>query len=551
MTRRWTLRTMTPFVLGMLGCAQVGPLPAYVEVERNLQSAVKHPPGPIHPDEPMAVALDPVPAPPEFAGEQPVDAFIRRALAENRGVQAARFNVLAMKERIPQVTALEDPMVENTIWPFPMNGPQYSLMGYNPYQMIISQQFPWFGTLRLRGEAAEQEVKVALMELAAAQLEVVAEVKRAYYDLYFAQRSEQILAENRKLAVDFVEIARVRFTTGNTSQQDVLRAENVVTDVESELVTARQGIAEARAALARQLHVSPETAFRTLPTVPTADVPAQVDRLYRLAVVARPELQGRLAAVVRDTREVELARKKYYPNIDVGLNYMTLTRDNAMSPTADGRDMVGLTVGFNLPVYRGKLAAGVREAEARAVANSRRYDNLRDETYEAVKSLLAEATSRRDVIDLFRSGYLPRSRQALEIAASDYRAGNLDFLTLVTAWRELLQVELQIARFESELGRALAQLERVVGCQLNEHPPSPASAATVPDLAPPPPAADEPGPFEPAADEPAPDGNEAPGESAAIRPPARDPAALVLTGPNSKPGAATVPAVGENCRLLT
>lgn len=501
MERRWPLTTAASLLLAAAGCAQVAPLPAYVEVERNIHAAAHRPPGSIHPGDPAALALDPAPVPAGLTGEQPVDIYIRRALDENRDVQAARFNVLAMKERIPQVTALDDPMVQNTIWPFPSNAPQYSLMGYNPYQMMITQQFPWFGTLRLRGEAAEQEVKVALMELAAAQLQVVAEVKRAYYNLYFNQRAEQILSENRKRAEGILEIARVRLVTGSTTQQDVLRAENVVTDVDSEIVTARQGIAEARAGLARQLHVSPEADLRALPSLPIAEVPAQVERLYRLAVAARPELQGRLAAIARDTREVELARKKYYPNIDLGLNYMLMTREDNPSPTADGRDNIGLMVGFNLPIYRGKLDAGVREAEARAVADARRYDALRDETYEEVKALLAEAKARRDVIDLFRSGYLPRSRQALELAASDYRTGNQDFVTLITAWRELLQVELQIARFESELGRALAQLERVVGCQLNEHPPDPASAPIPPDQPPPPPAAGG-SPFAPEAEEP-------------------------------------------------
>jgi outer membrane protein TolC len=487
MERRWPLTTAATLMLAAAGCAQVAPLPSYVEVERNMHASAHRPPSSIRPEDPTALALDPAPVPAGLVGEQPVDVYIRRALDENRDVQAARFNVLAMKERIPQVTALDDPMFQGTIWPFPMNAPQYSLMGYNPYQMMITQQFPWFGTLRLRGEAAEQEVKVALMELAAAQLRVVADVKRAYYNLYFNQRAERILTENRKLASDFVEIAQVRYESGGTTLQDVLRAQNVVTDVDSELVTARQGIAEARAALARQLHVSPEADLRSVPTLSIAEVPAQVERLYRLAAASRPELQGQLAAIARDTREVELARKRYYPNIDLGLNYMLMSREDNPSPMADGRDNIGLIVGFNLPIYRDKLHAGVREAEARAVANSRRYDSLRDETYEEVKALLAEAKARRDVIDLFRSGYLPRSRQALEVAASDYRAGNQDFITLITAWRELLQVELQIARFESELGQALAQLERVVGCQLNEHPPDPAAAPTAADQPPPPP----------------------------------------------------------------
>ena len=45
-------------------------------------------------------------------------------------------------------------------------------------------------------------------------------------------------------------------------------------------------------------------------------------------------------------------------------------------------------------------------------------------------------------------------------------------MTLITAWREVLQIELQVAQVEAELGKALASLERAVGFQLNEHPPA-------------------------------------------------------------------------------
>ena len=80
-------------------------------------------------------------------------------------------------------------------------------MGYNPYNLTLAQQFPWFGTLRLRGEAAERDVQVALAELAAAQLDTVAAVKRAYYNLYAGLKTEEILSENRKILEDFRAIA--------------------------------------------------------------------------------------------------------------------------------------------------------------------------------------------------------------------------------------------------------------------------------------------------------------------------------------------------------
>ncbi len=463
-----------------------------MEVERNLENAGRRPPESVHClEEPDAIVrLDPPPTPPELLGPQPVDAYIRRALHENRAVQAARFNVLSFKARIPQVTALDDPMVSNTIYPIPSVAPQYFLMGYNPYNLMLSQQFPWFGTLRLRGLEAEEEVKVALAELCAAQLDAVAAVKRAYYDLYYNERAERILIENRALASDLVEIAKVRVKTGG-SQQDYLRAEVVVADLDRELTLIRQGLVTARADLARQLHVNPESDLGTLPEVPIAAVPDEIDRLYRLAIAARPELKGRLAAVARDARAVELARQRYYPNVTLGLSYMDMEKTNAQTPkTAGGFPNVGLVVGFNLPVYRQKLEAGVVEAEARAVADARLYESERDATYREVKDLLTQSRTQRDIIELFRSSILPRSEQALKLATSDYQLGNVDYVTLMTAWREVLQIQLQIAQVESELGKALASLERVVGVQLNTHPPEPAAVPT-------PPRPDAPGPFRP------------------------------------------------------
>ena len=83
---------------------------------------------------------------PDLGGPQPLDVLVRHALEENRTVRAAQFNVLALKHRIPQVTALDDPIVSNTIFPIPSAAPQYSLMGYMPYGALLAQQFPWCGT---------------------------------------------------------------------------------------------------------------------------------------------------------------------------------------------------------------------------------------------------------------------------------------------------------------------------------------------------------------------------------------------------------------------
>ena len=453
----------------------------------------------VHPGHGMTLATVPVPAPHqgELTGPQPVDVYIRRALAENRTVQAAFHNVQSLKHRIPQVTALDDPVASNSIFPIPAVGPQYSLMGYNPYNLTLTQAFPWFGTRSLRGEVADRDVKVALAEFSAAQLDTVTAVKRAYYDLYTSQRTNESLTENRKILEDFNSLARSKLAAGG-SQQDVIRSETLISELDRSLANNQQDIASARAALARQIHISPEANLGALNEIPATTAPAQIERLYELAVTARPELQGRLAAIARDEKTVELARKRFYPNVTLGLTYMDMEKTNAQTPrTAGGVPNIGFFVGFNLPVYRAKYRAGVCEAEQRTLADVKLYEAQRDETYSEIRDFMTQAKVQQGVLSLLRDSILPRTKDTLDLSRSDYGKGNVDSATVLSAQREVLQVQLQIAQIEGELGKALASLERAVGSQWNElqlaaKPSEPPSSAPTP----PAPVPADPGPFE-------------------------------------------------------
>jgi outer membrane protein, heavy metal efflux system len=225
-----------------------------------------------------------------------------------------------------------------------------------------------------------------------------------------------------------------------------------------------------------------------------AAVPAEIERLYQLAIAARPELRGRLDAIARDEKVVELARKRFYPNVTLGLAYMDMTKTDAVTPrTASGSPNVGLFVAFNLPVYRDKYRAGVCEAQERAIADAKLYEAERDGARSEIQDLLTQARVQKNVLDLLRDSILPRTRDTLELAKSDYRASNVDISTVLSAQREILQVEIQVVQVESELAKALASLERAVGCQVNERTLEPEAAG----LAPPPLPANIGSPFRP------------------------------------------------------
>jgi outer membrane protein TolC len=409
---------------------------------------------------PAAAAVAPVAA--DLEGPQPVDRLIQYALNQNPNVQAARKRLEAAALEVPQAASLKDPMLDATGWPFFPNVPQ-TASGRMTVDLMVSQEVPWYGKLRAKAAAAEAEANAARARLATAELETIENVKKAYYELYFIQQATSVTEAERDLLVQIRDAANARYRAALTSQQDVLRAELELSNIEENLIRLRQQLDSAQARLARQLHVAPQTRLRALDRLPPEDVPRDLDLLQRRAVAARPELHAQLAMLQRERQMVEVAQLEYLPDFTFKAGWTEMTTDKALAPTADGIDNVTVGMGVNVPIYRKRLSAGVRQAEANVVATAREYDSLRDATLEQVLDLFAQVQSQQDLLTLFEEDILPKARQTFEVSTAAYDVGQVDFLTLLDNFRQLLRYEVNYRRLEASLHQALAELERVVG----------------------------------------------------------------------------------------
>lgn len=417
----------------------------------------------------------------ELAGPQSVETYIQFALSQNPGIQAARKRVDAAAMRVPQAASLKDPMLDVTGWPFYPNTPQ-TASGRMTVDMMVSQEVPWFGKLATKAAAAEEAVNAARAQLAATELQTIEAVKLAYYDLYFVQQSIRITEQDRQFLADIVEIAESLYRTGKTSQQDVLRLQAELSNVDGELIRMRQMQASAQAELAETLHISPETPLASIADLPAQDLPEDLVRLYEQAIVGRPELHAMLAEIERDRRMLEMAQLEYRPDFTFKAGWRDMTTNRAIAPTADGIDNIAAGLSVNLPIYRKRLDAAVREAESQVVASARQYDQMKDETQREVKKLFTEAVSQRDLSQLFRDSIIPKTEQAFQISMREYQVGQTEFADLLGNWRELLRFHITHLQQETGLRKSLASLERVVGGYL-EMTPS-AEALPIPEAPP-------------------------------------------------------------------
>ncbi len=438
-------------LLTTVGCRSAGKIhdAEYALVQRAMRMTV---PGP------AAVAASMPPVVQELGGPHFVEQYVAFALSQHPEIQAARKLVEARANRVPQAASLSDPTLGSTVFAEEVQ----TAAGPQQYSVNASQKLPWFGKLDQRAAIAEAEVNVARAQLAAKEIEVVEQVKRAYFELYFVQRAIAISERDRVLLVDFAKIADSKYRTATASQQDLLRAQVEVAVLDNELIRYRQQRSSAQAQLARLLHISPETPVEALDRLRGEQVPRDLDWLYSRAVAARPELHAQLAAVLRDRETVDLARLDYYPDATFGTTWIS-TGSGGISGVSNGRDAFLVGVNINVPIYRKRLDAAVREAEAQVVSSARQYDSLRDRTTEEVKDLFVQVTSQRDLLQLFEQEILPKAEQTLQVSVRAYEVGTIDFLTLVDNWRQLLRFQIAYHRLEAQLRQTLASLERTIG----------------------------------------------------------------------------------------
>ena len=131
----------------------------------------------------------------------PLSALLDEATRSNPDIQAARLGWQAATQVPSQVSALPDPQI--TLQHFSVGSPRpfagYSNSDFAYIGFGISQDLPYPGKLKLKGEAAQQDAAISRNKLEAVRRSVLQQVKDAYYQIAYVQQTLEVLDRNGKL----------------------------------------------------------------------------------------------------------------------------------------------------------------------------------------------------------------------------------------------------------------------------------------------------------------------------------------------------------------
>jgi len=382
----------------------------------------------------------------------------------NPTLQAALAAWGAAAERCPQAVALEDPVFQSML--APGSFPSASSVQAS-YFVGISQKIPWRGKLALRGQIAQALANAAGLDSEDVRLRLAEAARLAYFDYYLVRRSLELNAANREAVASFRETARARFEANEVAQQDILQADVELALLQSRQIEFEQNDIVAVARINALLHREPQ--FRLPPPALALPAPGEIpdaDLLRQVAIERRPDLTAQAARIEAEQAAVALAAREFYPDFEFMGRY-----DNFWT-NVEQRGQVGMYM--NIPLNQSRRKAAVDEALYRLNKLKAEYDAQVDSIRSDVEGGFARLEGSSKIVRLYSSEIIPAAEQNVASASAGYEAGNLDFLRLVEAERQLISLKEKQQEAIATYHSRRAELERIIGATIPRAGSSPA-----------------------------------------------------------------------------
>jgi len=389
--------------------------------------------------------------------------YLRIAALNNAGLRAAFEQWRMAVQQVPQAESLPDPRftyghfieeVETRV------GPQQN-------KLEIMQTFPWFGKIEARTDAAASAAKAARQRYEAAKLRLFFEVKDAYYEYVYLASAIKIAQDNLELIKHFEQVARTKYVAAALGHPDVIRAQVELARLDDHLKT----LEDLRTPIVARLNASLNRQSLDMLPWPQQQQNFEAAKVNREKVISllrqqNPELKALDFETEAAKYRIDLAKKRFWPDVGVGLGWVDT--GSAMNPSTpdSGKDPVILMFTMNVPIWRESYKAAELQARAEALRVSQQRTQTENTIISNAERAMYDVDDSSRKTQLYGGVLVPKAEELLGASETAYLSETLDFLSLINAQQKLLEFQLRYERAVADNRQGLARLEMLVGSEL-------------------------------------------------------------------------------------
>jgi multidrug efflux system outer membrane protein len=303
--------------------------------------------------------------------------------------------------------------------------------------------------------AAGKQLNAARADLAAAQeaaadvrLMVAAEVARNYFEARGLERQLEVLENNRARQADVLALTRERARAGLSPELDVERQVAELAALESEIPALRAALRARMDALAvlladRQLAQKPLP-----PSPPSWTIPELGDGVPSDLLLRRPDVRAAHARILAAMARRKAARAEIFPRVLLtGLAGRQATRFPDL--TLGSGNFFAIGPQLVLPIFSGgRIRAGIEAADARLEQARLEYELELLVAFQEAEDAIAAYRAQQERIRKLEQARTS-ARSSLDLSLDLYRAGLADYLNVLDAQRNVLELERALAEAQS------------------------------------------------------------------------------------------------------
>ena len=388
--------------------------------------------------------------------------LLAEAERSNPQIQAARHGWRAAQQMSSQVSTLPDPqfVLQHLSVGSPRPFAGYTNSDFAYVGLGFSQDIPYPGKLRLRGEVVKKDAEVSQQQYESVRRVVLTDLKAVYFQLAYLSKRHAILEGDRELLQQVEQAADARYRSGMGNQQEIIQAQLQQTKLLREITENElewgKGQAELKQLLNRPQSSADIETFELSETAATYSY----DQLLSAAQTNNPEIAGAQKMVEKQGLQIDLAKKDFYP--DFNLQYMWQRTD----PT-QFRAYYMVTFGVRVPIYR-KRKQQPELAQAEADQNRARseYEMQSQHIEFELRQQYLDAEKSGELLRIYRDGLIPQARAGLQAGLAAYQSNRLDFQALLNSFLDVLKLDEEYWQTLSQHETAFSQIEGITGLSL-------------------------------------------------------------------------------------
>jgi outer membrane protein TolC len=391
-----------------------------------------------------------------------LELFLRYAALNNPNLKAAFNRWKAVLERIPRARSLPDPRFTYGYFIREVE----TRVGPQQHRLSIAQMFPWFGKLSLQGDVALEAANAARAGYDAAKLKLFYQVKEAYYEYCYLARAIEVMEENVELMSYLESVVLAKYRVGTAPHSDLIKVQVELDRLHDQLKSTQDLMNPVKARLNTAMNRSTRAHLPPPGKVEVDTVQISNDLLMGWLKESNPELKANEFLAAREKFSLDLAKKSYFPDITLGVDYIVTGEARMPGVMDSGKDPLIAMLSINLPLWWGRSGASVNEAKARYRSALNQRQNSENELLSRLEMVLYQFREAQRKIGLYQDALLPRAQQALNVTQTAFATDKVDFLNLIDAQRTYLEFELSLERAKSNYAGRLAELEMLVGREI-------------------------------------------------------------------------------------